>query len=92
MHSVTSNAVYSALYQLIKKKTITGTTNGNGILFKSNSNLDGTEIILNAIRTDYSNDVCLVGWQTGVGQWLEIIEYDLTRRINTPVTVDIYYL
>ena len=102
MHSVTSNAVAQALDgKTIKHKTVKGTTNSNGVLYKSISDgtLTGEERIINAYVSNFSNYFCLTGWSNNiagdgkvVGQELMVIDYDYTKVVNTYVEIEIIYL
>ena len=75
----------------IGKKTIVGTTNPNGIIYSGNSNLDGSEIFLNAVVTSANDYKTVVGrWATGE-QWLQIYNYDNTLIANTQVTIEAVY-
>lgn len=76
----------------LKKKTITGTTNANGILYKGNSTLSGSEILIGAVRTDIADCICFIGWGGSNGYWIKVCDYDLTTKANTAVTIDVYYL
>lgn len=76
---------------VIKKKTITGTTNANGIIYSGNSNLDGSEIFLNAIVTSANDYKTVVGRGSAGEQWLQVYNYDNTVIANTQVTIEIIY-
>ena len=100
LNPVTSGAVYSALDgKTIKHKTVTGTTNGNGVLYKTiATGLTGEEKIVNAYVSNYSNYFCLIGWSNNiasdgkiVGQELMVINYDYTKIANTYVEIEIIY-
>jgi hypothetical protein len=93
LHAVTSNAVAEALNNYsLKKKTVTGTTNANGILYKDISNLVGTEIIINAICTSVNDKVARCGYSNVTGYWIQVMNVNNTLYSNTSVTVDIIYL
>lgn len=77
---------------ILKKETITGTTNANGVLYKDNSTLSGSEILIGAARTDIVDCICLIGWGGANGYWIKVCNYDLTTEANTAVTIDVYYL
>lgn len=101
MQSVTSNAVANALDgRTFKHKTVKGTTNSNGVMYKSISDgtLTGEERIVNAYVSNFSNYFCLTGWSNNiagdgkiVGQELMVINYDYTKIANTYVEIEIIY-
>ena len=101
MYSVTSNAVANALDgKTIKHKTVKGTTNSNGVMYKSISGgtLTGEERIINAYVSNFSNYFCLTGWSNNiagdgkiVGQELMVINYDNTKIANTYIEIEIIY-
>ena len=94
MHSVTSNAVYTFLggYK-VKNKTVKGTTNANGILYKDNSGgtIIGTERIINAKVTTRNDTIARVGTNLSLGQWLQMLDYNNNKLANTYFEVSIIY-
>ena len=95
MHSVTSGAVYSALDgKTIKHKTVSGTTNSWGVLYKNNSGgtILGTERFINCYLKNGTDDyVCLVGSSPVNGQWIQVRNYQMTIMSNTYVEIDVIY-
>ena len=93
MQSVTSNAVALALDgKTIKHKTISGTTNQYGVIYKGNSNLLGTERIINSYLANGNDDYfCLSGSSPTNGQWIQIRNYLNTVKSNSSVEVEIIY-
>ena len=92
MHSVTSNAVAVAMHGYkIKEKTITGTTNPYGIIYRNNSTMTGDEKIIFAICP--TDDICVrVGYHTANGIWLQVLTYNNTPLANVFVSIDVIYL
>ena len=74
----------------LKKKTVTGTTNANGLIYKENSNIVGTEIPLFAKVTSANDYYVNIGY--GIGVWLQIKSYNGTLLANTQVTCEMVYL
>lgn len=77
---------------VIKKKTVTGTTNPNGILYNGNSNLSGTEKVLSAYTVSGSDYKVDIGKSNSSGYWLQLLNYDGSRVGNTATSIEIYYI
>lgn len=73
-----------------KTKTISGTTNANGMLYRGNSNLDGTERVIFAKTVESKDYKVAIGY--GQGIWLQVLNYNGTSLGNTQVSVEIIYV
>lgn len=82
--------VKSALDDMIEETSFSPTTNANGVASSSYYNILTNKVILSAICTSEEDSIVTLGHNTA-GNWLKVMNYDLTPIANTQVTIKMWY-
>ena len=75
---------------LISEASFTATTNANGVISSTYYSILTNKVILSAICTSEGDSICLLGHNAS-GNWLKVMNYDLTNISNREVTIKMWY-
>lgn len=85
-----NNSVKDKIDSMDKETSFSPTTNANGVASSSYYNVLKNKAILSAICTSEEDSIVVLGHNTA-GNWLKVMNFDLTPIANKQVTIKMWY-